>query len=111
MRRVSYLSIILFIITAWFLIFFFWNFIEYNNYVAGVLRNGGLTFRGDAHQIIGAYMNNCAPYLFYALVMGTLGWLLMHLKPRRILETSVIPVVPVCDCTDIGAIELNEKEK
>jgi hypothetical protein len=103
MRKVSYLSIILFIITAWFTIFFFWNFIEYNNYVAGVLRAGNLSFRANAHEIIGAYMNNCAPFLFYALVMGTLGWLLIHLKPRRILEAAVpvvpaVPVIPVCDC-------------
>jgi hypothetical protein len=105
MKRVSYLSIILFIITAWFTIFFFWNFIEYNNHVAGVLRAGTLSLRGDAHQIIGAYMNNCAPYLFYALVMGTLGWLLIKLRPRFVVETTAIPVIPVCNCAEEDMVE------
>ncbi|MCL2696821.1 MAG: hypothetical protein FWE74_01915 [Oscillospiraceae bacterium] len=105
MRRVSFLSIILFIITAWFLIFFFWNFIEYNNYVGGVLRNGNISFRGNAHEIIGYYMSNCAPYLFYALVMGTLGWLLIKLRPRYVVETTAIPVIPVCDCREEDMVE------
>ena len=99
MRRVSYLSIILFIITAWFTIFFFWNFIEYNNHVSGILRRGDMTFRGNAYEIVGYYMANCAPYAFYALVMGTLGWLLIKQKPRKVVahETSVVNITKQVD--------------
>jgi hypothetical protein len=105
MKRVSYLSIILFILTAWFMIFFFWSFIEYNNHVAGVLRTGSLTLRNDAHQIVGAYMNNCAPFLVYALVMGTLGWLLIKLRPKFVVETTAIPVIPLCNCQEEDMVE------
>jgi hypothetical protein len=101
MKKVSYLSVFLFIMTAWFTIFFFWTFIEFNNYIAGALRTGAFTFRGNAHEIVGYYMANCAPYLFYALVTSALGWLLLRLRPKLIVETvekPVIPMVSVCDC-------------
>ncbi|MCL2637339.1 MAG: hypothetical protein FWD48_03115 [Oscillospiraceae bacterium] len=104
-RNVSYLSIILFIITAWFTVFFFWNFIEFNNHVSGILRAGNLSFRGNAHEIITYYMNGCAPYLFYALVMGTLGWLLIKLRPKFVVETTAIPVIPVCNCEEEDMVE------
>ncbi|MDR2533047.1 MAG: hypothetical protein LBC82_09435 [Oscillospiraceae bacterium] len=96
MRRVSYLSVILFIIAAWFTVFFFWNFIEYNNHVRGIMNTGSITFRGNAHEIVGYYMSGCAPYAFYALVTGVLGWLLIKMKPRRVVvaapETSVVNI-------------------
>jgi hypothetical protein len=76
--------------------FFFWNFIESNNYVAGVINAGNVTFRGNEFEIVGYFMVNSSPYLFYAIVTGVLGWVLIKLRHRRhteIHETSVTPTV------------------
>jgi len=100
-RRTSYSSVIFYIISAWFMIFFFWHFIENNNYVSGIINAGNMTFRGNEFEIVGFYMNNCAPYLFYALVTGVLGWILMKMKHHRfskVHETSVVN----CDCGEDG---------
>jgi|GEM_PF-2221409 len=95
MRKVSYLSVILFLIAAWFTIFFFWNFIEYNNYVGNIIRAGNITFRGNEYEVISYYMSSCAPYAFYALTTGVLGWVLVKLRSRKLTEierTSIINV-------------------
>jgi hypothetical protein len=73
--------------------FFFWNFIENNEYVSRIVNAGNLTFRGNEFEIMNFYMTNTAPYLFYAIVTGVLGWILIKLKHRKVTEiheTSVI---------------------
>jgi len=82
-RNTSYLSVILFIISAWFMTFFCWNMIENNNYVSRVINAGTLTFRGNEFDIVGFYMSSSAPYLFYALVTGVLGWILIKINSRK----------------------------
>jgi len=86
MRRVSYLSAILFVISAWFTIFFFWNFIESNEHVRGVLGTGNMTFRGNEFEVVNYYMAHSAPYAFYALMTGIMGWVIIRLRHRRLTE-------------------------
>ncbi|MCL2108748.1 MAG: hypothetical protein FWH20_05325 [Oscillospiraceae bacterium] len=85
MKRTSYLSTILFIISAWFGIFFFWTFIEFNNQLRNLFA-GGLRFRGNEFEVVGYYMNNCAPYAFYAIITGLLGWALLRIRRGRAAE-------------------------
>ena len=105
MRKLSYLSVILFIIAAWFTIFFFWNFIENNNFVGNAINTGNITFRGNEYEIVNYFMSSSAPYAFYALTTGVLGWVLMKLKERRVTElekTSIVNVTKQVDAPEIS---------
>jgi flagellar biosynthesis protein FlhB len=90
MRKVSYLSVILFLIALWFTAFFFWNFIENNNYVSSIIRAGDLTFRGNEYRVISYYMSSSAPYAFYALTTGVLGWVLIKIRQKRLTGAGEI---------------------
>jgi len=109
MRRVSYLSVILFIVAAWFTLFFFWNFIEYNNYVGGVIRSGEVVFRGNEYEVISYYMTSCAPYAFYALTTGVLGWILIKLRARHFAGADRTSIVNITNQLD--GSKPNEDEK
>ena len=87
-KNISLFSIVMFLFAAWFSVFFFWNFIEYNNHVSGLLRSGSITFRGNEFEVISYYMQNCAPFAFYALVTGVLGWVLLRLKMKRVPDNA-----------------------
>ena len=100
MKKLSYLSIILFIFAAWFTTFFFWNFIENHNYVGDVIGAGGVTFRGNEYEIISYFMANSAPYAFYALTTSVLGWVLLKLRERRITELEKTSIVNVTKQVD-----------
>ncbi|MCL1824151.1 MAG: hypothetical protein FWG44_08110, partial [Oscillospiraceae bacterium] len=106
MRKLSYLSVILFIISAWFTIFFFWNFIESNNFVGNAINTGNVTFRGNEYEIVNYFMSSSAPYAFYALTTGVLGWVLMKLKEKNhaldsgITEIERTSIVNITNKTD-----------
>ncbi|NLX64737.1 MAG: hypothetical protein GX022_08210 [Clostridiaceae bacterium] len=75
-KKDSILSIILYVLAGFLMIFGIWSTSEAISYISLMINQGQLEFRGHVFDIISFIMSSGAEYVIFALILFTLGWML-----------------------------------
>jgi len=102
-KKLSVISIILFVLAGLLTVFFVWAM--YNCYVQvdNAIIQGNLTVSGNIYVIVDYYMNNAVVYLIWAILLLCFGLVIQRLMPR-------ISAVPVAASEEQGSAEAVDEE-
>ena len=95
-RKISILSIVLFVIAGLLAIYTIWSFVNVLEYLKNIMQQQQITFKGNEYDIINTFVSSCGQYAFYAIVLAVLGWILQKMSP-------VVEPAPEFDEQDVFA--------
>ena len=77
-KKLSILSIILYVLAALLMIFAIWSLINAITYISMMISQGQLAFSGNEFDIISFIMTSCALYVIFAVILLALGLILQR---------------------------------
>lgn len=92
-KRVSILSIILYVLAGFLMIFAIWSSSKSISYITLMINQGQLVFSGNEFDIINFIISSCAQYVIFAVILIALGCILQKLQ----FCTSSIPTEEVIE--------------
>ncbi len=75
-KSVSILSIILFVLAGFLMIFAIWSSSKSISYISQMINQGQLAFSGNEYDIINFILSSCIQYAVFAVVLFSLGRIL-----------------------------------
>jgi|BioPla2DNA2_1021312.scaffolds.fasta_scaffold34084_2 predicted membrane protein len=101
-KRVSILSIILYVLAGFLMIFAIWSSSKSISYITLMINQGQLVFSGNEFDIINFIMASCAQYAIFAVILFTLGWI----QQKCQFSVSSVPNYEVMENTTESSEEI-----
>jgi hypothetical protein len=89
-KRVSVLSIGLYVLAALLLGYAVWATSNAIIYISGMIDQGQLIVSGNEFDIANFVMSNAAQYFVYAVVLATLGWIVQQIWAAPLVDSGYI---------------------
>jgi len=86
MKKIPVVSIVLYVLAGLSIIYTFWTFFNCFDYISELANSGQLEYEGSSGDIIGYYVSSCAQYFVYAVLMGTLGWIVQKMESKPLVQ-------------------------
>ena len=95
-KKLPILSIVLYVIAGLLVAYSIWAGVYSGKYIANMMSQGQLVFKGSEFEIVSFYMSNMAQYLLFAITLFVLGRIILYFsfiededEYEEIIETSL----------------------
>lgn len=75
-KKIHSFSIILYVLSGLLTLYAAWAAVESHGYISSMMEQNQISVSGSEYDIVNFYMTNSAQYVLYAVILGTLGWML-----------------------------------
>lgn len=77
-KKIHVLSIILYVLAGLLTLYAAWAAVESHGYISSMMEQNQISVSGSEYDIVNFYMANSAQYVLFAVILGTLGWMLQR---------------------------------
>ncbi|MBX4147228.1 hypothetical protein [Paenibacillus lautus] len=77
-KKIHVLSIVLYVLAGLLTLYAAWAAVESHGYISSMMEQNQISVSGSEYDIVNFYMANSAQYVLFAVVLGTLGWMLQR---------------------------------
>ncbi len=88
-QKIPVISFVFYILAILMLGYSVWALIYSSRVVSEAVSFGQLVVKGSEFEVLSFYMNNVSLYLFFALVLFALGWIIQLITPQELDELEV----------------------
>lgn len=75
-KKIHVLSMFLYVLAGLLTLYAAWAVVESHGYISSMMEQNQISARGSEYDIVNFYMANSAQYVLFAVILGTLGWML-----------------------------------
>lgn len=75
-KKIHVFSIILYVLAGLLTLYAAWAAVESHGYISSMMEQNQISVSGSEYDIVNFYMANSAQYVLFAVILGTLGWML-----------------------------------
>ncbi|RAR44618.1 hypothetical protein [Paenibacillus sp. MDMC362] len=77
-KKIHVSSIILYVLAGLLTLYAAWAALESHGYISSMMEQNQISVSGSEYDIVNFYMANSAQYVLFAVILGTLGWMLQQ---------------------------------
>jgi hypothetical protein len=82
-KTLPILSVVLYVLAGILAVYSVWSMVNIADSIKAYMEQYSMTLKGNEYNIISSYMSAAGPYIFYAIVLAVLGWILQQMAPVK----------------------------
>ena len=87
-RKIPIYSMTLYVLASFLLFFSLWGAYKSYQYISEMIAMNQFEITGNEYELINFFMTNHAHYVFFAIILCTLGWMLHSSTSKAVISDS-----------------------